>query len=47
VALLNGDYVRVWRETRRALEQLAVLDQEALLTGTATRLYGLEGNGAH
>jgi L-fuconolactonase len=47
MALLNGDYPRIWRETRRALDELAQPDQEALLTGTATRLYGLEGDGAH
>jgi L-fucono-1,5-lactonase len=47
MALLNGDYLRIWRETRRALEELSVPDQEALLTGTVNRLYGLEGDGAH
>lgn len=47
MALLNGDYSRVWRETRRALEKLALSDQKALLSGTATRLYGLDGDGSH
>jgi L-fuconolactonase len=41
VALLNGDYVRVWNETRRALERVAPDDLEQILTRTACRLYGL------
>jgi L-fuconolactonase len=41
VALLNGDYLRVWNETRRALDTVAPDDQERILTQTACRLYGL------
>jgi L-fucono-1,5-lactonase len=41
VALLNGGYHAVWTETRTALEGLADDELEALLGGTATRLYGL------
>jgi L-fuconolactonase len=41
VALLNGDYERVWRETRRALDAIAPTDQAQMLTGTACRLYRL------
>lgn len=41
VALLNGDYGRVWTETRRVLEQVAPNELEQLLSGTAERLYGL------
>jgi L-fuconolactonase len=36
VALLNGDYVRVWRETRRAIGEIA-----PELDATARRLYRL------
>jgi L-fucono-1,5-lactonase len=44
VALLNGDYARVWRETR-----LLVGDDDRLLAANAIRLYGLpEGSdGTH
>jgi L-fuconolactonase len=42
VALLNGDYERVWRETRRVVEELAPADSEQLLGGTARRLYRIE-----
>jgi L-fuconolactonase len=41
VALLNGDYRRVWSETRRLLETIAPKDVDALLGGTARRLYRL------
>jgi L-fuconolactonase len=41
VALLNGDYARAWRETRRALELAAPDELEPLLGGTARRLYGI------
>ena len=54
VSLLNnGDYERVWRETRRAVAAAAPEAQELLLAGTATRLYRLStpeeevGDGAH
>ncbi len=41
VALLNGDYPRVWGETRRALELVAPEHLDDLLAGTARRLYRL------
>jgi L-fuconolactonase len=47
VALLNGDYARVWRETRRALDEVAPGDLERLLSGTASQLYRLESDGPH
>jgi L-fuconolactonase len=43
VCLLNGDYVRVWIETRRALELIAPRELDELLGGTAARLYRLDG----
>jgi hypothetical protein len=44
MATLNGDYARVWRETRRA-----VGNDPRLLADNAVRLYGLdeEADGAH
>jgi L-fuconolactonase len=42
VALLNGDYERVWRETVRVIERLAPLHAEQLLSRNALRLYGLD-----
>ena len=39
VALLNGDYHRVWNETHRLLEEIAPDDLDTLLGGTARRLY--------
>lgn len=45
VALLNGDYERVWAETRRVLELVAPDALDALLWRTATRLYGLDQAG--
>jgi L-fuconolactonase len=39
VALLNGDYGRVWQETVRLLDMLAPDSLDALLGGTARRLY--------
>ncbi len=42
VALLNGDYDRVWRETRRVVELVAPANAEAVLAGTARRLYELD-----
>jgi L-fuconolactonase len=58
VSLLNGgDYVRVWTETRRALEQTAPEALDALLRDNARRIYRLgepaalapkePGDGAH
>jgi len=41
VALLNGDYGRVWAETRRTLDAVARQDQDQMLHGTACRLYRL------
>jgi L-fucono-1,5-lactonase len=42
VALLNGDYERVWAETRRVVELVAPGDAQQLLAGTARRLYALD-----
>jgi L-fuconolactonase len=41
VALLNGDYERVWRETVRVIEQLDPSCAAKLLSGNALRLYDL------
>ena len=41
VALLNGSYEGVWRETLRVIESVAPQHAEQLLSGTATRLYAL------
>jgi L-fuconolactonase len=41
VALLNGDYGRVWAETRAALELVAPGELDEMLAGTARRLYRL------
>jgi len=43
VALLNGDYARVWRETTAAIDQVAgPLVAAEIMTRTAEKLYGLE-----
>jgi L-fuconolactonase len=42
VALLNGDYEQVWRETVRVIQLVAPDDAEQLLSGTALRLYDLD-----
>ena len=42
VALLNGDYERVWRETVRVIEHLDPSHAEQLLSRNAIRLYGLD-----
>ena len=42
VALLNGDYARVWDATRRAVQILAPGHAEALLGSNAQRIYHLE-----
>jgi L-fuconolactonase len=48
VLLLNGDYERVWSATRELVADLAPDEQDALLDGTARRLYRLEvTSGAH
>jgi L-fuconolactonase len=41
VALLNGDYDRVWQEMRKLVAILAPGDEDALLGGTAARVYGI------
>jgi L-fuconolactonase len=41
VALLNGDYDRVWEATTRIVERIAPGDEAALLGGNAARLYRL------
>jgi L-fuconolactonase len=40
--LLAGDYGKVWRETNRALGGRTQEQRDALLGGTATRVYKLE-----
>lgn len=40
VALLNGDYASVWRETNRALVRCSENERSAILGGTARRFYG-------
>jgi L-fuconolactonase len=42
VALLNGDYGKVWRETVRVIEDVAPLHRDQILAATAIRLYGLD-----
>jgi L-fuconolactonase len=43
VALLNGDYARVWRETTAAIDQVAgPLVAAEIMTRTAEKLYRLE-----
>ena len=42
VALLNGSYEQVWRETTSAVERVAGVDAEQILTTTATTLYRLD-----
>jgi L-fuconolactonase len=39
VCVLAGDYARVWDETRSALAHLTEAEQDALLGGSATRIY--------
>jgi L-fuconolactonase len=43
VALLNGDYDRVWEATTRIVETIAPGNEAALLGGNATRLYRSAG----
>jgi L-fuconolactonase len=47
VAVLAGDYAKVWRETNAALDELAVqgADRAAILGDTAVRFYSMEGEG--
>ncbi|MEV1179499.1 amidohydrolase family protein [Nonomuraea sp. NPDC049784] len=42
VALLAGDYAKVWRETNAALSGLTDAGRAAVLGGTATSFYGLQ-----
>ena len=44
VAILAGDYAKVWRETSRALDQLGVGDagRNAILGGTAAAVYRVQ-----
>jgi L-fuconolactonase len=42
VALLNGDYERVWRETTAAVEHVAGTGAEQILVTTAATLYRLD-----
>jgi L-fuconolactonase len=42
VALLNGNYARVWRETTEAIERVAGLAADEILDTTATALYRLD-----
>ena len=41
VAILAGDYAKVWRETNVLLEKLAPTQKAQILGGTAARFYGL------
>ncbi|MEU4832897.1 amidohydrolase family protein [Streptosporangium sp. NPDC023615] len=41
VAVLAGDYAKVWRETGVLLAGLTEADRAAVLGGTATRFYGI------
>ncbi|MCG5212869.1 amidohydrolase family protein [Streptosporangium soli] len=41
VALLAGDYAKVWRETGKVLAGLPAADRAAVLGGTAARFYGI------
>ena len=42
VALLNGDYGKVWRETVRVIDDVAPQHREQILAATALRLYRLD-----
>ena len=41
VAVLAGDYAKVWNETKRAIADLSAGEQDAVLGGTANQFYGL------
>ena len=41
VAVLAGDYAKVWNETNKAIADLSVAEKDALLGGTANSFYGL------
>ncbi|MER6173869.1 amidohydrolase family protein [Streptosporangium sp. NPDC001681] len=42
VAILAGDYAKVWRETGVLLAGLGENDRAAVLGGTGARFYGIE-----
>lgn len=42
VAILAGDYNKVWRETNKALDDFTDSARDAILGGTAVAFYGLE-----
>jgi L-fuconolactonase len=46
VALLNGDYDRVWEATRSVVAEVARGSEDALLGGTASRVYRLSNEDA-
>jgi L-fuconolactonase len=46
VTLLNGGYEKLWRETERVIEAVAPRSADALLAGTAVRLYALDPGAA-
>ncbi len=41
VCILAGDYNQVWTETNKAISGFSASEREAMLGGTATRVYGL------
>lgn len=41
VAVLNGNYAKVWKETRAALKGYSRKDIDAILGGTAQHVYGI------
>ena len=41
VAVLAGDYAKVWNETKKAIADLSEAEQAAILGGTANRFYQL------
>ena len=45
VAILAGDYLKVWTETRRVFERLGLspAERRAIEGGTAARVYGIGG----
>lgn len=43
VAILAGDYAKVWRETKAALRGYPKKDTDAILGGTAQRIYKING----
>jgi len=47
VALLAGDYAKVWRATRRLVDALAPAEREQVLGGTARRVYDLVDAGGN